>query len=799
METTGESSATQALPNRIRLLLVDEPAVTERVAAALEREDDRFETLAATTAAEGLDRLESTRIDCVVSDYDLPGMDGLSFLETVRDGDERLPFILFPGSGSEELASEAISAGVTDYVRKGDETGQYSILAAKITAAVETRRARAQQDRQLRAIETAQEGISLLDTDGRFVYVNRSYADCFGYEPSALIDERWDVLYDEEEVATIHEEVIPTVLEAGDWRGESNGVRADGSRIVVDHTLSTTGNGELICTVRDITDRKARDRDLERYETIIEALGDPVYTVDAEGRYTYVNDAYAEMTGYEKDEIVGEPVSFLLEADAVERGEDAVRTLLSDDADATQRTYEITVETSDGDRIQCEDHVSLLPLEDGRYRGVAGVVRDISCRKARERELEQYETILETIPDEVYVVDADGHLTKVIPPTDGDLTVTGYRPAELVGEHVSLVMDEADIERGEAKIRELLFGDREKASYELDLVTKDGDRVPNENHVAVLPTEEDEEFRGTVGVLRDISERRERERKLKRQNERLDSFASIVSHDLRNPLNVAQGRLKLARETDGDDLDDHLEAVGQAHERMQVLIDDILAVAREETPVTDGDPIELSRYAETCWRTVETETAALNAPTDAVVRIDRMRFKRLLENLFRNAVEHGSTSLPSQAQEDAVEHGSTGPASQAQQDAGRRSASSEPSVADAPEDAAEHGSTSSQRGSRADDAVEHGDEADGEEPAVTVTVGDLPDGEGFYVEDDGPGIPPDERERVFESGYSTAADGTGFGLAIVERIADAHGWTVDVTEGERGGARFEFRGVDERR
>ncbi|MFW5938757.1 MAG: sensor histidine kinase, partial [Halanaeroarchaeum sp.] len=83
-------------------------------------------------------------------------------------------------------------------------------------------------------------------------------------------------------------------------------------------------------------------------------------------------------------------------------------------------------------------------------------------------------------------------------------------------------------------------------------------------------------------------------------------------------------------------------------------------------------------------------------------------------------------------------------------------------------------------------AAEHG--GDG------VVVGDISD--GFYVADDGPGIPADQRDEVFESGHSTSESGTGFGLAIVQRIAEAHGWDVSLTESETGGARFEFTGVD---
>jgi signal transduction histidine kinase len=86
------------------------------------------------------------------------------------------------------------------------------------------------------------------------------------------------------------------------------------------------------------------------------------------------------------------------------------------------------------------------------------------------------------------------------------------------------------------------------------------------------------------------------------------------------------------------------------------------------------------------------------------------------------------------------------------------------------------------------DAVAHGG------TAVTVSVGDVSD--GFYVADDGVGIPEGKREQIFGVGYSTAEDGTGFGLQIVEQIVAAHGWAIRVTDGDDGRARFESTGVD---
>ena len=213
----------------------------------------------------------------------------------------------------------------------------------------------------------------------------------------------------------------------------------------------------------------------------------------------------------------------------------------------------------------------------------------------------------------------------------------------------------------------------------------------------------------------------ERLRELRRENERLEELLGVLGHDLRNHLSVAKGRLDLAR----DDRDDeHLASVARSHDRMEELLDDLL------DPGQDGgsdEAVSLETFARRAWATVETGTARLEVESDLEFRADRQRLSQLLENLFRNAVEHGTIhpQLP-----------------------------------------------------------------------LTVTVGPLADGSGFYVEDDGRGLPPAVRERVFDEGFSTAEDGTGLGLAIVDDVAGGHGWSVTATEGSAGGARFEVGGVE---
>jgi signal transduction histidine kinase len=243
-------------------------------------------------------------------------------------------------------------------------------------------------------------------------------------------------------------------------------------------------------------------------------------------------------------------------------------------------------------------------------------------------------------------------------------------------------------------------------------------------HSVGEPVERDGETVEVRGVFQDITERKRKERELAVQNDRLNRFASIVSHDLHNPLNVIEGRFELLREECNSD---HFDPIDTAIDRMHRIIDGVLWLAREGQDIGSTAPVRVRTAVRSAWDIVadDADRAELRVADDGgnlpTISADDDRLCQLLENLLRNAIEHGG---------------------------------------------------------------------DG----VTVTVGRLDD--GFYVEDDGPGIPEKERDRVFAAGYSRTADGTGFGLNIVAKVADAHGWDIHVTDGPDGGARFEITDVD---
>ncbi|NHN49616.1 PAS domain S-box protein [Halostella sp. JP-L12] len=370
---------------------------------------------------------------------------------------------------------------------------------------------------------------------------------------------------------------------------------------------------------------------------------------------------------------------------------------------------------------------------------VSNVLHSMALRgriEQQERVLRRYERLVETVGDGMYALDADGHFMTV---NNGLVAMTGYTREGLLGEHVSIVMDEADVAEGREKIRGLLDGDAETAAMEMGVHTKDGRVVPCENQIALL-TDDDGDLQGTVGVVRDITERKKRERELQRQNERLEAFAEIVSHDLRNPLSVAQGYLDLAMEQDSTS---QLDNVDDALDRMEDIIGDVLALARHGQTVTETDPTDLTATVEEAWSNVSTEAATLSVDDLGSVAADRSRLLRLLENLFRNAIEHGGDDVAVRA----------GPL-----DVGDPAAAEalDPPVADA----AENRRTA-----------------------------------GFFVADDGRGMPEHVREHAFESDFTTSENGLGLGLWVVREVASAHGWTVTATESESGGARFEFADV----
>jgi PAS domain S-box-containing protein len=361
----------------IRVLHVDDDASFAEIAAEfLERAEERFEVDTETSAADGLAALADGAYDCVVSDYQMPGRDGLEFLGEVRRDHPDLPFILFTGQGSEEIASEAISAGVTDYIQKETGSGQYTVLANRVANAVERDRAVRRTDLSRRAMETAREGLSLVEADGTFSYANSAFAELFGYDPQELVGEEWTVLYHEDEAERLANDILPAVRETGYWSGETVRLTRDGERLVTDHRLADTDEDVIICTAQDLTDeRLAAGQGTDEFDRLVDAMtGYAFYTLDHEGYVTRWNEGAVRLLGYETETILGEHVGTVFPPPA--REQDLPSDLLDTASAAGSVTQEGWRHRADGSRIWTEATITSRYDETGTLRGFAEILRE---------------------------------------------------------------------------------------------------------------------------------------------------------------------------------------------------------------------------------------------------------------------------------------------------------------------------------------------------------------------------------------------------------------------------------------
>jgi PAS domain S-box-containing protein len=378
----------------VRILHIEEdPSFADLVSTFLERERDGFEVVTETDPRDGIERLGEIDVDCVISDYDMPGMNGLEVLETARRDHPKLPFVLFTGKGSEEIASDAISAGVTEYLQKAGGTEQYKVLANRIEQAVARYRAEQQVERGFRAIETVYDGISLLNEDGRFIYLNEAYTDILGYERDELIGERFEVVFRDENVDRAYEEICPIAKE-DQWQGQSDFVQKTGDVVPVDHTLAFTSEDTMICTISEIEEAEVVREELTLKERAMDEAPVGITITDPSGTdnpMIYVNEGFAELTGYACDEVLGRNHRFLQGPETLEEPVTELRRAI----DAREPvSLELRNYRKDGEMFW--NRVTIAPLfdENGTLDHFVGFQEDVTARRELLNEFSSLSSVL---------------------------------------------------------------------------------------------------------------------------------------------------------------------------------------------------------------------------------------------------------------------------------------------------------------------------------------------------------------------------------------------------------------------
>lgn len=775
----------------VRIVLVG--AATERKQTVIEAvsDDQNVSTFDVETMAAALDVLAGHQPRCLVTAQQLPDGSGVELCKQVTTLSPETGTVLLVGEDEEEVAATAIEAGVDSYVRGGPEYDPVQFKAAIRTAIERGQNTQTEFLRRFRALQGASQdltaassvkeaceiavtvardaldlplsGIHLRDGDRlEPVVITEEVNETFGAPPAYTPEDDafvWSAYERQEskrfrqteEIDDVNESETPVrsgmILSLGEHgihllTSTSPKAFSETDRFFADLLASTT---EAALDRVEATERlrSERDRFARLFESVPESViryrfenGDPV--IEA------VNEPFETVFGYDESEVRGQPVDELL----VPAEERTVANEINDRAADGERVQrEVMRNTTDGPRPFL---LRNAPWDDGE--GGYAVYIDISDRKEREETITALhgatrslvradspeaiaEVVVETVRDVVGVpyaavfryFEADDEL-RAVNVSDESIGEFGppptFEPEDgIVGKVFSsgdrIVLDDAQGDK-----RGLSGGNTDIRSYCVLPLGSHGVMTiaaPEPGEIAENTVEIAELLASNAATALDRIEReselRAREARLRQQNERLEAFASVVSHDLRNPLTVLSGSIDLAEST-GDP--EHFEHARDAIDRMEGLIDDLLVLARQGEVVDDRQPTAVEGVVKSAWQEVPTEDATLDVRGELVTSADPDRLRQLFANLFRNAVEHGG---------------------------------------------------------------------DG----VSVTFGTFED--GFYVADDGPGIPPDQREQVFNHGFTTSSGGTGLGLKIVDDIAGAHGWRVAVTESDDGGARFEVHGV----
>ena len=373
--------------------------------------------------------------------------------------------------------------------------------------------------------------------------------------------------------------------------------------------------------------------------TLLATVNDGIYQLDRNGQLVRVNDALLELTGYDRDTVLGSHVSRFLDAEDIVRAETAICDLLiAGDQDSIRRTFPVF--TATGETIPCEVRITAI-MADGEFHGSVGVVREVTdpetaakVRQAGERRL-AFDALAEASADGMIMLDDDSSIRYANPAVE---RILGYSPEELIGgSKMTIIPERLRKVHAEALQRYLDTGEKhiDWTYVELPGLHKDGHEVPLAISLNEFTHDGEHYF---VGTFRDVSARKEAEQELEKQNERLDRFASMLAHELRNPVQVAQIYLDFI---DADDDSGTIEKIGGALDRIDEIIEVLLMLARGRDAVGDREAVGLTGVVADAWANTDTGRTEVKVRTSKILWVNPTHLQHLLENLFRNAIEHG--------------------------------------------------------------------------------------------------------------------------------------------------------------
>ena len=525
--------------SKIRVLHVDDELALLKVAKQCLELQGPFQVDAASSVEEALAKLQKEHYDAVVSDYQMPGKDGLEFLEMLRKNGNTIPFIMFTGKGREEVAVRAWSLGADHYVNKtGDPETVYCELAHCLRSTVEKHFAEAQIKEKVQKLQTiyqnAVEGISYVDAEENIVYANKAFADIVGYEQDQLAGMNLHKIVDDKNWAKIENETNRR-RQGESSRYEVDFRRSDGTvrnalisgAPFFDHDGRFAGTVGIVLDITEAKKNESESSDRQRrLQSLFDASPNAILVIDLNGKIVECNGRAQEIFGYSsRSEFVGRSA---LEPIAEEDRQRAMENMEKVLKQGLMRSIEYTIIANDGSRRALSVSASVLRDVSGNPIGFVSAIEDITERKKSEELLreseERFRGLFESIQDPVGIfVGREGRL---IDYNAAFKKSSGYTDEELKGKAFLDFVHPDDramvLEKYQTKYSE----EELPLVYEIRGMNKKGESIPLE--LSVSTYKQKGKVIGIEVIHRDITERKKAEQTLKESEEKYRNLIELA-------------------------------------------------------------------------------------------------------------------------------------------------------------------------------------------------------------------------------------------------------------------------------
>jgi len=751
------------MADAVRVLYVDdEPGLLELVRTYLEGSGG-FSVDTVRSAPAALAVLRGRTYDAIVSDFQMPEMDGMAFLQSVRASGTTVPFIFFTGRSSEEVAIDAINNGADFYLRKGSEPeALFAELKQRILDAVRQKKTRTapagtgegtggKDDAPDRAapegellpnngeagrteemyrdsgmlfrtlVELSLEGIFITDFTGKLLFANRAAGMIVDVADFAPLIGKKNVMdfVDRESKAAVLRDLGKVFLGIDAYLVHYKLVTATKREVWVEligKKIPFRDSSAVLISMRDVTERKLAEEQVreshQKFATVFQSSPVALTLASAtDGTFVDVNDSYVAGTGYSRNEAIGrtaEELGIFPDRDAYGHFVALLRK------HRVVKGIELKCRVKSGEVRTCSFSSAIIRM--GRNSQILSSIEDITERKATETALreseEKYRSLVETTPDIIWETDRQGIIRYVSPQVR---EVMGYTPEEITGRTLIDLVPEKHRPRMKEELGRLPSG-RELQPFEVPAIHRD-------RHTLILEIRPAQTVSGGTqggfrGMAVDITERRRDEDALRQANRKLNLLSGITRHDIMNKLMALDGYVTLLHNRIPDPSDNpYFSRITTASSQIANLIQ----FTGEYQKVGVHAPAwqDIRNLVDAAGRDTAPGRVTLqnDLPAGTEVFADPL-IAKVFFNLIDNAVRHGGriTTVRFSCEE---------------RDADR----------------------------------------------VIVCA------------DDGDGIPVQDKERIFERGFGK---NTGFGLALSREILDITGITIAETGEAGSGARFEI-------